>query len=252
MANLPTKPDFRTLGTTSVIVLAGVIILHYLLRFLKAHEIIGEEFEATVYHLYCGIIPFVHASLEKGRIKLSFLPWHIVPIEGYALPWYRMAVYGLTLFVALGILGAFVAVLFLITLGLMGIVQRPNQDTVNSLTFFWELFIMFFLGRWIGIRCDKYLVTTVVAIALFGYGLGAGIDLLVTSGWAGVFQWPGASEFRLFGFNTVAFFIAGVAGLIMGHRERASQYLQYLLSRVGLGARATIIQLAYEEAKRSS
>lgn len=255
MKNVDERHDLKSLGITSVIVLAGGFVLHYLLKFLH----VEGGLEITIFHLYCGIVPYVHHSLETRPVKpsLSLLPAKMVTLEGFAMPWYVMAIYGVSGFLALGYLGAIVGRLFIPILLLIGIIaEKPDDEVILSVTqaiaFFWELFTMFFIGRWIGIRCDKNRILTITAIAFIGFIIGTLIDLLVTTGFTGIVQSVRSMDLKNLSFNTVSFVIAGSAGLWMGNRERAAKYFQYLLGLLRADTREEIIQLAYEEAKRLS
>jgi hypothetical protein len=116
-----------------------------------------------------------------------------------------------------------------------------------------ELVAGFMVGRWIGIRCERWPRAAVVLVAFAGAllsnGLGETTNWLVGGGPELMRNW--AIDFAA--FIAISFAQLGIAGLVgeaVGRRRKLSAYLNYLMSVLPPATSNILVSLAYEEAQK--
>jgi hypothetical protein len=158
-----------------------------------------------------------------------------------------MILYAATLFVALNqAVGFIVGILFgrtqYITVGLVAaaVIAVPV--------------ISYFLGVWIGIRCNQFALFAVIAAVLLGRLIGTSIDFLVLQGAAFEAVLGAPKSFGLFlaslGSGVILTVPAGIIGWWRGRRIRRPAYLHFLLSRLNAGDQQALVDMAYDETRR--
>ncbi len=241
----------KKLFFASVIVFFAAGILFGLLTFLGIEKAIAVS---SALLPFSGIT-YVHQVLEKGEIKpnLRALPKGVVTLQGFALPWYQMLVYGTLIFVAVKQFGGLLAGL---AIGLAGISIQDGLFVVAVIANLVTAAGLYLMGVWIGTRCSKYSFLVAIAMPFFGQIIGATIDFLILSEsqFSNTFGQPKSFGFFLTSVivSTLLVVIFAVFGVWRGSRARLSAYLSYLLGNLPADTRNTIINLAYEEVKELS
>jgi hypothetical protein len=240
------------------LILAGVIVLGAAGILLGIQTLLGLDVKSAlaIAALPLSSISSVHQTLEKGTLKLNFraLPKGVVNLQGFALPWYQMLVYGALIFVPLKELGGFVGGL---TAGMAAISESgaliwivaviANLVTIAG---------MYLIGSWIGARCNKYGWLIGIAVPFFGQIVAEAADFILLSDaqFHELFGEPKTFGLFAVGVITGSLLVAVFAllGVWRGRRARLSAYLAYLLGNLPAETRDTIVNLAYEEVKSLS
>jgi hypothetical protein len=110
----------------------------------------------------------------------------------------------------------------------------------------------FFVGRWIGSRCAQASAATVLLVValvcLVVYGLGAVLSNVATS----TFDRASVESFvteTVICFAALA--IAGLLGHRQGRKRRVAEYMDYLLSILPPETGKVLVELAYDEARKT-
>jgi hypothetical protein len=241
------------------LILAGVVVFCAAGLLLGIQTLLlGLDVKSSVAlaSLPVGGFSKVHQVLEQGRLKASFrgLPKGVVSLQGFALPWYQMLIYGALIFVPLKELGGYIGG----QVARIGGVSEPGA-------FIWIVAVianlilfsgMYLVGTWIGARANKYGWLLGIAVPLVGQIIAGAADFILISDE----QFP-----VIFGQpKTIGFFAMAVIegallaaifcllGVWRGRRARLSAYLAYLLGNLPADTRDTIVNLAYEEVKSLS
>lgn len=190
---------------------------------------------------------------KKGKEgpSLSTLPEGIVKLEGFVLPWHQAGVYG-------GLVFAAVVQVVALSLGAFGALfgfSRQEHIVLVVATPFLAGIIMFSVGRWIGIRCGRRGWVAVVVASFLGRVVALLVDMAVSRDAMESFLGGKLTFVLVLGIvvgGGLMLSVVGLAGYWFGRRDRLPKYLQYLLSRLEPAVQRTIVDLAYEEAKRLS
>ncbi|MFI4988556.1 MAG: hypothetical protein ACHQF3_14055 [Alphaproteobacteria bacterium] len=111
------------------------------------------------------------------------------------------------------------------------------------------------LGRWIGARCSRYGIATVILVAALGVAISRAFDfaLVPSVDFEAIFGQPKSAVEFLF-LISAGFLIYSICGLIgywRGRQRRLARYLRYLLSILPVDTRDVLVNMAYEEAQRT-
>ncbi len=197
--------------------------------------------------------PPLHQSLVQGQLRLRrpTIPKGIVPLEGFTLHWYFMLIYAASIVFALNQFSGFMMGFIV---GFAGVTGTGVGNALALVTVIVMPVVAYFVGVWIGVRCDKYGVLVLIGSLVLGRILAVSAD---------VFLWPAAtaevtgmlpdSSLLLWGSAWSIWFIPfGLIGLWRGHRVRRERYLRYLISHLPADTRDTLVTMAYEEAQSLS
>jgi hypothetical protein len=113
----------------------------------------------------------------------------------------------------------------------------------------------YFVGRWIGTRCSRHGVVTMLLIAfLTAVGsIAMDVVLLTDETYLAAFDAERlAPSFLLsrIASITLIFLVPGLLGYWRGRKHRLSKYLHYLLGILPEETRDTVIDLAFDEAQK--
>ena len=234
------------LSLAALLVLGGAAICFFVVRLL----LIDEELAGSVYEtvlpygiasLILGTIVYAHQLLSRRDTRLSFtaLPGRVVSFEEYRLPWYSMVVYGTFLLLAMSGLSTVI----IWSVGeVTGFYFSSMIAPINTL---FVCIGSYWVGSWVGARCDKHALLTVIAIVLF-FSTATTIIRLISGSSSLI------SAILILATSTPLYLIVALVGLWRGSRLRWVRYLQYLMRFVGPDTRATLVNQTYEEVKRLS
>jgi hypothetical protein len=113
----------------------------------------------------------------------------------------------------------------------------------------------YLVGRWVGTRCSRHGVGTILLIALLTAIGSVAIDVLTVpdEDYKELFKNERADFLPILVRITGTTFTMSVSALIgywRGHRPRLSKYLNYLLGILPAETRNTVVGLAFDEAQR--
>ena len=207
--------------------------------------------------LFGVAVPWVHSYMEKNyKTGWALLPKDVVSLEGFALPWYWMILYGTLIVTCITQFSAGLSGLFL-AFGNMGAgLPASTPEQLLAQTMFVTIAIvypcMFLTGSWVGTRTDKYGICVVLGIAFVSNFIGYSLTLLLLSEqeFARLLGERSISNLvEMISLSSTVLALLGLLGYWRGHRNRLARYLRYLLGMIGDNTKRVIIDLAYEEAK---
>lgn len=234
-----------------VILLIGGVIVFVVLSFFG----VGTATAISIAAIPFAGITYVDQLLEKKQIKptISALPKGIVRLEVFALRWYLMIVYATLILAAVWQFGGFIGVL----IAWLQVIPEEFVDIpIAVASMLMAVGCVYLLGVWIGTRCDKLGILTIIAVTFFGSALSLSLDFLVLSG-PEFQQFYGAPKtvglfLNITLLDTLLMGIFGMIGFWRGRRARLSRYVWHLLSRLPADSRNTLVDLVNEEAQRLS
>jgi hypothetical protein len=269
-------------------ILSFVALGAYLVMYNITDDKAAASFSSMV---LAAIYPQIDQSLKHKTLRFGRPTWpkDIVPLESFVIPWYRMLLYGVLIIVGLaGITGLFVDIFLPVFLmhwlhvptdwvinwlyvhfssaqmppQLSSQINAPDAVKVNGVFIGYVVVpsILYFLGSWIGSRCNRFGVfVVIVVVMLAGYiDLAQTFLILPETKFETLFHGEGKS-FELFLTLALARFgqilwqvLFGLVGFRHGRRKQMASYLRYLLSRLSSTDREAMIDMAYEAAKEKS
>jgi hypothetical protein len=190
---------------------------------------------ASVAGLLTGTIVWIHQFLEKKEFNPSpaAIPRGIVTFEKYTLPWYVMLVYGTLMTYAVTNIAAVViwALKMISGLNLTDII--PTTALLIAGT------NLYFIGHWIGSRCDRLLLVTTLGIVI-SYSIAT---VIIPSGLRSSSDPLDVTVLRS---RLLVWLPIALLGLLRGYRGRLLGYLGYLLAFLPKNARPTAAGLLYK------
>ena len=202
--------------------------------------------------------PKIAQVLERDEGRKSIAAGRRKPVYDFGsfrIAWPLMVVYGTVTVAGILSIGSF---LLGVLLGyLAGEKALKDDDVLFALAlipFSAGLFAMYFVGRWIGTRCSRYGIATVLLVALCTSCLLTASEWLSLSDemYKQVHQWERTSPYAFLPivFQFVTLSATGLVGYWRGYRHRLSKYFSYLLSVLPSDTRAIVVALAYQEAQK--
>jgi hypothetical protein len=201
---------------------------------------------------FMGAIPFVHQLLQNrgSHLSLSAGKRGIVSRSGYSMPWYLLALYGALILIgvsqlASGLCGAAAA-----------LAEVPKSDfiLIAMLGTIPTMIFAYLIGTWIGARSERkgLLAILIAAVSVPIFDRAFAFIVMGRKEMGIVFQ--NESVFVLFVIPIAALglllTVPGLFGYWRGRRMHLSRYLGYLLRALPEDCRETLVNLAYDEAKR--
>lgn len=202
-------------------------------------------------------VPHIADLLERRQAKKSLAPGHetaIPSLQGYAISWHFMALYGAIILFAVTQIGSGLG-------GLIAGAALPFSETMSESAAAIILITSsivaitgaYFLGRWIGTRSGSFGILAVVVMVALASFVSRALDYMFLS----------PEEFELiFGFEVSPLEIAiqyligvailsavGLIGYWRGRRRRLSKYLNYLFGILPQDTRQILVGLAFDEAQ---
>jgi hypothetical protein len=244
-------PLISIAGFFVAVVLAG---LSYLLL-----SLVSADFARTVAGFVLtaasgGVISYLKERQMKAERAAASAEQR--PVARFTLKWYVTFLYGTLALIGVTQLFASLASFFVAFLVAWDEMIIAAVSVVNSLIL-WPIFA-FFLGRWIGKRCERFCVLLAPIILLLVNFLNSMSTLLLPESM--LLETLGTTRAELLaGFLEpvfLGFFFGGLllqtlsalVGYWWGYRSRASTHLLDLLSVLPPDTRTTIVDLVYEEA----
>ena len=236
------------------LIIAFVLALAAILASFLSLTAVGVDTKTagTVVSVLLGGIPYIHTTLEKrlesGGASSSGL---IVSLEGFGISCRRLALYGCLLIFAATQFSGFIGGL------VVGATQAGTDELgiiIGILAFAIAFPLIFFIGRWMGIRSASYGMAAVIIAAVLGRLCTAIFDFWIVSpdDFKAMFgKDKGVDAFvRPFIIGSVVFSAISLIGYWRGRKRRLSAYLHYLLKGVPVDSKEAIIDLAFQEAAR--
>ena len=208
-------------------------------------------------------VPHIADALEKWDAKSAFDSGHKVTIhaiDGYSISLPIVIVAAAAIFVAITQISSVIPA-FIMSFSMQMASPGDHEMTqsfasaIGILSLPLQLTGAFFLGRWIGGRCSGHLFGALalssaigaVGSRLLDYWLVPADDLRRIFG--GSYSVSGLLLSALISF--VVFFIPGLLGVWRGRKRRLSNYMRYLLFVLPIDTQNLLVDLAFEEAKKS-
>ena len=222
------------------------------------------EFEAHAAYGFAGL-PFIgmthlYEALERKsaarQVATDSSAGAAIPaLDGFALSWKVMIVYGTISFVAAVDASGFLAGIWIACFAGTQIIEQ-NPALVIAIAMPITMAAAYFLGRWIGGRCAQYGLRTVLIAATAGILLAKTIDFLILgdADFEKIYGSPKEIDTLLFHFmgGVILVNIFSLIGYWRGRRRRLLNYLKYLLGILPKETRELIVNLAYEEVQNIS
>ena len=219
---------------------------------------VPKEIAGPVSTAIMGSVPFLRDTLDS-RHKLAEADTRqdmIGSIEAHGLPMTRLILYGWLFMLASLELSSVVG-------GLMAMATKIEKEiyveTVLLVTFLTAWPAIFLTGRWIGRKYISHGVITVIVIASIIPFSASIIDIIFVpkTVFKALFHIEKPIEiiklYVSYGIAiTILISILGLIGFWRGRHQRLTAYLEYLMKQVSPDTRNVIVELAYEEAKKSS
>ena len=219
-----------------VVVILGLVVFGLLLAFG-----VPQDFAKTAATLPLGAYPSIYKSLDERKLTLSLgiSPDRIVRLNSFKLPYYVMTAAGALVFAGLSQFLALLSVL-------LGLGSAGGTAA--------RVLMAYLIGRWIGIRCDRYRIIAAICAPLIGVAMGIIIDMIFASDEVFVLGYtvhkndPYLGIIFVQGFITYAPFF--ILGLWVGWRRRYAEYSQYLLGKLPAETQTLVTDLLYDEVRR--
>lgn len=197
-------------------------------------------------------IPLVHQLLQKRGSDLSLSPAKrgVVSRSGYSMPWYFLALYGAMILIGVSqLVSGFAGVV-----AALADLQRSQFIYIAAVASIPTMICSYLVGAWIGARCQTKGLLAVwiaaMAVPLFDRAL---VFLLMDP--AQVAELFGNSNMMVVLLQAILiggllFGVSGSIGYWRGRKAQLSRYLGYLLRALPQESKDTLVNIAYDEAKR--
>ena len=236
----------RPVLSVGIVALIAIGVYYFLTGLLELEAGIATPLTGLV----LGTQPQIDQALKRGTLNLRRPTWpdDAVSLREFAINWRLMLLYTAFLtagpFALVGLLGLFVPVSWMANF----VVIMPWIAVLSI------LFGVYFVGRWVGARCDEH----GLLVATTGPILGAllfiayyTISIIVITRSVAVLLSTEAISTSLIVFPVVVTF--GVPPCLLGYwrgrRKRMTLYLRYLLSFLSPDEQRAILDMAYEAAR---
>ena len=232
--------------------IVGIIVLYKLLPIVG----VPEENVVKVLTAIPGLAALIRGNLpiREKSAKADTGQDLIVSLEGYSLPMTRLILCGWLYILAALELASVVG-------GVTANVAELNKkielyvkaDLLVTFLTAWPA--IFLTGRWIGRRYISHGVITVIIVASISIFSASLIDIILVpkTVFKALFGTDKSIEiielYLLYGIPGTI--VISILGFWRGRHQRLTTYLGYLMEKVSPNARKAIVEIAYEEAKKS-
>jgi hypothetical protein len=236
---------FRPVLSVGIVALIAMGVYYFLTRLLELEAAIATPLTGLV----LGTQPQIDQALKQGTLKLRRPTWpdDAVPLREFAINWRLMLLY--TAFLTAGPFALFeLLVLFMPVMWMANFTAIAPWIAVPSI-----LFSVYFVGRWVGARCDEHglLVATtgpiLGALLFISYST---ISMIVLTRSVAVLSTEAFLTILII-FPVVG--TLGVPPCLLGYwrgrRKRMTLYLRYLLTFLSPDEQRAILDMAYEAAR---
>jgi hypothetical protein len=177
----------------------------------------------------------------------------IYDFSGFQIAWPLMALYGCFLLISIDLASTVPAALVdEYIVGNFPDIEKPVRNAcrlglILSTNWFAMILCAYLVGRWIGTRCSSGGMIAVLLVIIISTAFWRAVDLLT----------PGEEEFtpseQVLDLLRFPFLICiGLIGYRRGRKYRLSRYMHYLLDVLPAETRDTVIDLAFDEARKIS
>jgi len=243
----------RTLVTAFVLAVLAIVVVFVVLSLIGVDSSVAGAIATTI----IGGVPYIRESLDKylaTRTHPQGVP--LVSLGRFALTPQRLILYGvLMLFSAMQLASAYGGII-------ASSFDLTSGGVLNAIRFTSILVVFpvtFLIGRWVGRRSESKGLLVILLIALIARVGASILDFVLTSPEELVSLLSGLGEgsplLLLVVQNIIGiplFFAIGALGYWRGRHQRLGSYVGYLLRNVPESTRHAIVDLAFEEAKRTS
>jgi len=228
------------------------IALALLLPFIEMADALRGA--ATVGGLPMLAFPKVTEFVEQQQGKKNLATGKRTPIydfRGFQIAWPLMVVVGTLVLWSVGQLVGGTATAILIEAA--GHMPKASQIAIFSGAA--SILGAYFVGRWIGTRCSRRGVVTMLLAAFFAAIASVAMDVALLSDE----QYRTAFDAERLALPellsriaviTLLFLVPGLLGYWRGRKHRLSKYLHYLLGVLPAETRDTVVELAFDEAQK--
>lgn len=240
----------KKFSVASLFSLGGAGFFYYVIDY--SH--LSKEVASGFVQLVLAIFPLIWLAFDNkpSIIRMLSFPKNLVKIEGFTLPYIEMIKYGaivLTLISSLSILIGFAVATYLIS-------DRETYDAINALAHNGiPLISLYFLGVWLGSRCDRRRLLSLTLIILISRMIIGVVEYVIIP--PKYFEEDiGTTKsiyllIKYILWSTIAYLPYGLIGLWRGHYLRTTKYFNYLLKKLPAETQRTVINLLYEEVQIS-
>jgi hypothetical protein len=247
-------------GLTVGVLLSLSAIVYGILHFLVVHIIptVDEHFVGEI-----AVLPFVAShhisdSFEKVLARRTLRNRSdTVSYSKYLISWKLMLIYGTVMLFAWGAGGTGLLDMAAASDGISPetLFSRPGLGTIGLMVgLVSNCCGAFFVGRWIGARCAGHALV-VLFLCFLGYAILGIATLKLSVPAETLIAVRGESRPELLLAERVVdifvFYPIGLLGFWQGRRTRQGKYIAYLLGLMPESARATLVDLACDEANRA-
>ncbi len=240
----------------SLLLALGAVSLTVVATFAALSALqVPKEIAGSAAGAFLGAIPYVHKQFER-RAKSPILAFRrdaIVTFDSFALPNYVLVVYGtFVAFAVSQVIGGFSVAIAESAATFEGM-ATPVAGLLSAPL---QMFIVFAMGRWIGVRSGRLGVLIVLTVFVLSVSAEHILRLAYMDdrAFATAFGVDRTSMIMLaqWGGGVVLWTIFGLLGFWRGRRRRLSQYADYLLRKLPPATRDTVLLLLREEVTRLS
>jgi hypothetical protein len=244
----------------------AIVTLFSIALYAIAHSFLSLLHFENIHEAAAGIAaipvmgsPHIYELLERQRAKKAFRSKSIPIVhtyEGFAISWWMIVLSGVIIMAAmLQFAGGLVFVTFKVLDIESGSSDQDTIAAVGLLSIPFYLFGSYLVGKWIGTRCSGKGIAAIVLVTILSALAAKAVDLVII---------PSAQFEQMFGSQkdvalyllhssglSAILFVGTTIGFWRGHKNKMSRYLEYLLSVLPKEIKGTILDLAYDEAKRA-
>jgi hypothetical protein len=241
----------KNLAISFAMSLIASVLIYFGLYFGLGRSLHGEALVGL------AAVPFVavhhiYEALERNQTKrrIARSSENLPTLDALVIRWTLLICYGALIFLGINQLGTGLAA---IVYNASGGNEELKLPFVAIVALAINVIGVYFLGRWFGVRSKRLGLVSLFFGILLGLVLSKATDFIFV---------PPAKFKSLVGMDkswvfflfvvvvgTVLYTSIAAIGLWRGRRRRLSRYLYYLLTLLPADSRATIVSLAYDEAR---
>jgi hypothetical protein len=198
--------------------------------------------------------PKIGEFLERQEGKKNLASQRRIPVydfRGFQIAWPLMVVIG-----TVAMWGALAAVA-----ALQALTSGAELEDVYQVLFapfmIIQVLAAYFIGRWIGTRCSRHGVMTMLLVAFFSAAGLLAVDVTVIPHDLYVKMFEGeplapSVLLQRIALMTSSLLAGGLLGYWRGRKYRLSTYLHYLLGVLPAETRDAVVELAFDEAQKAA
>ena len=236
----------NTLVVAFVLALVGITLVFGALSLVGVDKAVAGSIATAI----MGGVPYLRESLDKYRLARKGVSRSVLSFDGFAFSTSRMTLYGTLILLAAMQIASGIG-------GLIAAELLPDtaefQSAVPAIAAFTIVIVfptVFLVGRWVGRRVASHGILVVFLIAVLARTLATILDSFILTRTT-MKELIGMGPISQAMIGIPLFFALGLLGYWRGRHQRLGTYLAYLLGSVSTETRQSIVELAFEEAKKS-